>query len=314
MLPLLLALTTLRVLASTTPPGFPPSLPPGCLKPDGQQNLFCPGDNGYGCYKIPTFLRTKNNTLLAMIEARKFSCDDQGWVDLRLRRSVDSGKTWGPSLLVHGDSTAHSWTTVGDANMVQDSSTGVIWLLHTRNNSRLFLSHSNDEGVSWSQPVEKTDSLKLGYPTQGWVGTGHPGGIQLSAGPHKGRLILPTYTHTPYSVYSDDHGASWHMGQGVEGLPSYAAGENAMAETGSFTPEGTPILLISIRDSPKKPSGITGKGYRLQALSEDGGISWGAVREVKDLPEPIEGCEGSLVYHPATKRLYFSHPDPRSQL
>merc|ERR1719335_1717041 len=55
---------------SGTPPGFPPSLRrKGCLKEDGQPNLFCPGDDGYGCFKIPTLLRTKNGTLLAMIEA-----------------------------------------------------------------------------------------------------------------------------------------------------------------------------------------------------------------------------------------------------
>ena len=30
----------------------------------------------------------------------------------------------------------------------------------------------------------------------------------------------------------------------------------------------------------------------------------------KDLPEPIRGCEGSLVYHPGTNKTYFSHPDP----
>ena len=30
----------------------------------------------------------------------------------------------------------------------------------------------------------------------------------------------------------------------------------------------------------------------------------------KDLPEPIKGCDGSLVFHPGTRKLYFSHPDP----
>ena len=36
-----------------------------------------------------TFFGEVNGTLLAMIEARKFSCDDKGYVDLRLRRSRD---------------------------------------------------------------------------------------------------------------------------------------------------------------------------------------------------------------------------------
>jgi sialidase-1 len=169
----LLATISLALVSSGTPPGFPPSPSPGCLQPDDKgDDLFCPGDDGYGCYKIPTLLRTANGTLLAMIEARKFSCDDKGFVDLRLRRSFDSGKTWAPSLLVHGNSTNDGpWTTVGDANMVQSSSTGVIWLFHTRNNSRLFVSHSADEGGTWSDPEDVTATLK--YGSGGWVGTGN---------------------------------------------------------------------------------------------------------------------------------------------
>jgi len=241
-------------------------------------------------------LRTSNGTLLAMIEARKFSCDDAGFVDLRSRRSYDNGKTWTKSKLVYSNSSVSSWTTVGDANMVQDSSTGVIWMVHTRNNSRLFLSHSPDEGATWSSAVDVTSDLKAG---SGWVGTGHSGGIQLSQGPSKGRLLIPTYTSKPYAIISDDHGKTWRMGNSVP--ISFQGAENTMAETGTFAEDGTPILLVSIRP---------GKGNRVQALSKDGGLSWSAPTKVRDLPEPIGGCEGSLVYHPVTKKLYFSHPDP----
>ena len=355
-------------------PGFPPALRPGCLAPDDQANLYCPGDEGYGCYKIPTILRTRNNTLLAMIEARKNSCDDQGYVDLRLRRSFDGGKTWAPSQLVHGNSTDTHWTTVGDGNMVQDKSTGIIWLLHTRNNSRLFLSHSKDEGASWTGLREVTEALKFGYPTQNWIGTGHAGGIQLSRGASAGRLIIPTYTNTSCArppcpvqlcspaviprtharahaccttpprpadtVYSDDHGATWRMGGTVNPTGEQRGGECQMAETGAFAEDGTPILLFSMR-----PPGVNKPSKRLQALSFDGGLSWGQPWEAKDLPEPIRGCDGSLVYHPVRRRrpgprvphlqahfvptrhpleprlrwqgthkLYFSHPDPFADL
>jgi len=296
-------------------PGFPPSLPPGCLKPDGQTNLYCPGDDGYGCYKIPTIMRTKKGTLLAMIEARKYSCDDQGWVDLRLRRSFDEGKTWTPSQLVYGNSTeggngtAPVWTTVGDGNWVQDSSTGTIWMLHTRNNSQLYLSRSDDEGASWSEPQNVTATLKFlsvyhSGQRQGWIGTGHAGGIELSGGPHKGRLIIPAYTSTSYTVYSDDGGASWHIG-GVVLSNKTNGGECQMAETGEYAADGTPVLLFSMR-----PPGKYAPSHRIQSLSRDGGLSWAEPFEARDLPEPIRGCEGSLVYHPGAKRMYFSHPDP----
>jgi len=292
--------------------GFPPSLDPGCLEPDeNNTDLFCPGDLGYGCYKIPTMLQTVDGTLLAMIEARKFSCDDHGYVDLVLRRSTDQGETWLAPKLMYSNSTDAHWTTVGDGNFVQDTDTGKIWLLHTRNNSHLFISFSDDDGLTWSSPVNVTTTLKKNI--DGSVGTGHDGGRQLSAGPHKGRILIPTYSGGPYTIYSDDHGVTWKMGDLVPAehyVEGSSAGEWTLAETGSFTEEGTPILLASVRNSPNIPEDVTGKGFRLQSLSRDGGVTWGDVWEVKELPEPIRGCEGSMVFHPATQKLYFSHPDP----
>jgi hypothetical protein len=224
------------------PPGFPPSLRPGCLKPDGQPNIFCPGDDGYGCYKIPTMLHHSSGVLLALVEARKYSCDDHGYVDLRLRRSSDSGRSWGPSLLVHGNSTEDHWTTVGDANVVEDARTGVVWMVHTRNNSRLFLSHSTTAGLSWSPPRDVTAELRRG---SSGGGTGHAGGIQLSGhGPYAGRLLIPVYSSAgSYTVYSDTHGMSWRAGAAVP-QPKGEAGadEWAIAESGAFTSDGTPIL------------------------------------------------------------------------
>jgi len=35
---------------------------------------------------------------------------------------------------------------------------------------------------------------------------------------------------------------------------------------------------------------------------------------VKQLPEPIGGCEGSIVYHPGSRKLYFAHIDPEMEL
>jgi sialidase-1 len=165
-------LCMIGVEVEATPPGFPASLKPGCLPKDANNtDLFCPGDLGYGCFKIPTVMQTRKGTLLAMIEARKHSCDDHGYVDLLLRRSFDNGKTWQPSQLMYSNSTdspAPRWTTVGDGNWVEDANTGTIWLLHTRNNSRLFLSHSDDDGATWTAPID-VSSLRHG----GGAGTGH---------------------------------------------------------------------------------------------------------------------------------------------
>ena len=64
---------------------------------------------------------------------------------------------------------------MGTGFQVQDKTTGAIWLLHTRNNTRLFLSHSSDDGAAWSDPIDVTETLKFGFPSERWIGTGHAG-------------------------------------------------------------------------------------------------------------------------------------------
>ena len=63
------------------------------------------------------------------------------------------------------------------------------------------------------------------------------------------------------------------MGGLVTGRHSWSA-ENAMSETGHYAADGTPILLVSERNNEDR--------HRVQALSIDGGISWGEPWEAKD--------------------------------
>jgi sialidase-1 len=53
-----------------------------------------------------------------------------------------------------------------------------------------------------------------------------------------------------------------------------------------------------------------GRAQRIQALSADGGASFGATRFVPELPQPVDGCEGSMVAAPGG-RLFFSGPDSK---
>jgi len=43
---------------------------------------------------------------------------------------------------------------------------------------------------------------------------------------------------------------------------------------------------------------------RLQSSSTDGGRTWSAAVKKKQLPEPIEGCEGALIRHPNGKHYF----------
>lgn len=268
-----------------------PALTPGCLPADDEQtDLFCPGargvppadgDEAVACYKIPSLLRTARGTLLAFIEARKVQCGDGGAIDLRLRRSLDGGRTWLHSQLVHGE---QGNVTIGDGCPVQDAATGVVHLIYTRNNADVYYSSSADEGATWSSP-RNISAMVGGHREWGFIGTGHAAGLQLSSG----RLIVPM--HGPcHMIYSDDGGATWAKAGG--GMTK--GGECQVAEV-------RPGLLI-----------VTGRnddvGYTQLAYSIDDGLTWNASTPNADLPSPVAGLEASIVAHP-NGRLYHSSPD-----
>ena len=78
---------------------------------------------------------------------------------------------------------------------------------------RNFILTSDDDGMTWAAPLDVTRTTKR--PTRATTIASGPGtGIQLTRGPHAGRLLIP-FNEGPYgkwqnyAVYSDDAGKSW---------------------------------------------------------------------------------------------------------
>lgn len=163
--------------------------------------VYTSGQNGYFGYRIPAITVTIKGTTLAFCEGRKHSFGDAGDIDLLVRRSTDHGKTWSPQQIVWDDG-GH---TCGNPCVVVDRQTGSIWLLTTWNRGddhegkiiartskdtrRVFFTHSTDDGVTWTRPVEITADVKKKNWT--WYATGPGSGIQLERRPHQGRLVTP---------------------------------------------------------------------------------------------------------------------------
>ena len=215
-----------------------------------------------------------------------------------IKRSLDGGVTWSPLGLFYSNSTVDAATVIGNAAPVQDSSTGRIWVPFCRNNEEVYISYSDDDGITWSNPVYHPELVLDGWK---WVGLGPPGGIQLSSG----RLLIPSY-HTNkfkgdgcvskgHTLISDDHGATWSIGSSSFGEP-FMANECQAVELANGN------ILIAAR---------TISTYRIQIISSDGGITFQAPTVVPHdyLQQTIEGCEGSIVRDPSTGALYFSNPN-----
>ncbi len=286
-----------------------------------QTDLFVAGKEGYTLYRIPGIVVTTRGTLLAYCEARKGKGNDWDPIDILLRRSSDGGKTWEPRrriAQVEGPieknpvALAKKVGKTGDVTynnpvLIVDRKTGTVHFLFCIEYMRCFWCKSDDDGVTFSKPVEITPALEALQKQYPWkaMATGPGHGIQLTSG----RLLVPVWlstgtggnAHRPSVLsllYSDDHGKSWHAGEIVsrdgEGII------NPNETTAVQLADGR--VMFNIRSESKEHR-------RAISFSKDGATSWSKPIFVDDLLEPI--CMASIVRlseKPARNRLLFSNP------
>jgi sialidase-1 len=274
----------------------------------GETIVYRAGQDGYHTYRIPALIVSPKGTLLAFCEGRKTSRQDHGDVDLLLKRSTDGGKTWSQQQLVHEEG-GDAKITIGNPCPVLDAETGTIWLPITRDNDRVLILSSTDDGLTWSTPRDITSSVKQENWT--WYATGPGNGIQLTHGKYRGRLVIPcdhrvkeeknrNLSTRSHVIYSDDHGQTWQIG----GTLSAGTNECAVVELDNGD------LLINMRS-------YRGKTCRAISRSSDGGQTWSEVTDDPNLVEPI--CQASLIRLPPASGkeatwLAFSNPaDPKTR-
>lgn len=270
-----------------------------------QVDVFQSGKEGYHTFRIPVLLVTPKGTLLAFCEGRKTSRADHGDVDLVLKRSTDRGRTWGPLELVYEEGDTAT-ITIGNPCPVVDRDTGIIWLPFCRDNVDVFMTHSRDDGKTWTKPVKITADVKK--PDWSWYATGPGVGIQLQIGPHKGRLVMPcdhknklkdNAGYHSHVIYSDNHGKTWHLG----GIAGSFTNECQVVELADGS------LLLNMRNYQGQGGGDKAKSKRRAiAHSRAGGVTWGDLEFDGTLVEPI--CQASLHRYegPGKSRLLFSNP------
>lgn len=268
-------------------------------------DVYAAGQGGYHTYRIPALIVSAKGTLLAFCEGRREGSGDAGDIDVVVRRSFDRGKTWLPLQVVADE----GGDTIGNPTPVVERKTGAIYLLLTRNPGRVtesqilqgaapprtvWITHSTDDGATWSRPAEIT--AQVTRPGWTWYATGPGNGIQLRGG----RLVVPcnhsireggSFSHV---IYTDDRGATWHIG----GVAGGKTNESAVAELRNGD------LLLNMRS-------YHGRNRRAIERSQDGGLTWGPLEFDAALVEPV--CQASLVAAaPAGKRsdgrLLFSNP------
>ena len=291
-------------------------------------DLFHAGDDNYKLFRIPGIAVTSRGTVLAWCEARRSDSGDWGPIDIQMRRSEDGGRTWQPAqTIVHveGDlpvnplAAAQNLDKPGDntANnpiAIVNHHNGEIHFLYCLEYMRCFCMHSGDEGQTWSEPVEITDTFAAFRKHYDWkvLATGPGHAIQLTAGPFAGRLVVPVWlstgtgghAHRPSvtaTIYSDDHGRTWQAGDiAVPDTPEWVfPNETAIVQLA----DGRVMLNSRSESLPNR---------RLITIGPNGASGWGKPEFDDALVEPI--CMAGLVRvrmpkgnHPGV--IAFSNPN-----
>ena len=188
-------------------------------------------------------------------------------------------------------------------------------LFRQADTSFLHLIRSDDDGETWSEPMELNPQVKA--PWMKFIGAGPGTGLCLREGAHSGRLIYPVYfssadaaAYSSGAIYSDDHGVTWHMGASVndgrvfEGCVIRARdAQDARATLGECQVTELPggRLKIFLRNSMGRRTAT--------AVSDDGGEIWRDVEAQEALTDPECQSHVLRVRHKGRSVWLFSNPE-----
>lgn len=295
-----------------------------------------PGDLKSQGFRIPGLVQSKKGTLIAVFDIRyKHNGDLPADIDVGISRSTDKGQSWSDMIValsckeMTGTKTSEG---CGDPAILVDEKTGRIWIaglwargFHPIWHSKLgttdpkdcgqfILAYSDDDGVTWSKPInitEQVKSIETGTGSDwGAIFQGPGNGICMK----DGTLVFPAQYWSEDIVdkasgktarrghstliYSKDNGKTWKVGTGCKENTSEA--QIVELKDGS--------LMINARDESRS-------GYRAVYTTKDLGKTWvkhpTSQNKETGLAEPT--CQGSIQLinkgDGFERGLFFSNPD-----
>ncbi len=224
-----------------------------------------------------------------------------GQKHLRVRRSLDGGKTWEPEITLFRGDCIHSGGTLVDAN----SGDILVFAETAHPPASLMMFRSQDNGSTWA-----SEPMHIAADKSGKLPSLHMNehGLTLRQGTQAGRLLRPSrfygqsndrafwHTHFTNAIFSDDGGKTWTSS---EPFPALGTGEATVVELADgslyynsrrhWAPDG---------ENPRR---------RWVARSHDGGETWQDLEMCSALPDGPQDTNYGLMA--GLTRLPFDNHD-----
>mgnify|MGYP000045820364 CR=1 FL=1 len=275
--------------------------------------VFVSGQEGYASFRIPSIIQLPSKKIIAFAEGRVNGAADFGHVNIVMKTSIDGGFHWSSltKLVSFGNLQAGNAAPVVDLMDVQYPQ-GKIFLFYNTGNvnerqlregkgiREVWYISSNDEGASWSAPVNITNQVhfpngeidgRVYRNKEDWRTYANTPGhaTQSIEGKYKGRIFIAANhsagapknnfkDYQSHGYYTDDHGKTFQVSNSLQL-------EGSNEATAAFISKDRLIMNARNQQGNTKT--------RILAYSNDGGAHFEEAYYENQLPDPI--CEGAIL-------------------
>lgn len=217
-------------------------------------------------------------------QKKRYTVRDNGWVYDENHQKTDY------RVVIHGDPKS-GFRNLGDLYR-HNQRLGNIFLnsrqpnndsapLSVKLTGYLWLTYSDDDGKTWSNPIDISPQVKADWML--FIGTGPGNGIQMK----NGNLIMPIYytnsnkRQSAAVIISKDNGKTWQRGESPN--DSLLAEQGGSKALNSATHELTESQIIELDSGVLKMFSRNLAGKVRISTSQDGGYTWLPDKDLDDV-------------------------------